>query len=200
MRPLIYRGSIELIDMVLRCYVLLILIAAISGSLYGQVTRIVTNRPADLGIEDSRIETLRFDATSMYDSLKDQDYERFADFAHPRSLEHFGGREAFVESMRSSFKSTRSTLASLEVTIGMDITIFNVDSQLFGLVPTTLDGTTSEMKKVVQEGTVVGISTDSGKSWKFVNGNSFAQFFPEYANAIKIPKQRSFIDGVETND
>ena len=51
-----------------------------------------------------------------------------------------------------------------------------------------------EKDKVIKLGSIVGISNDNGKSWKFVNGLAFNKLFPDVAGMIPIPNEKSFVN------
>jgi hypothetical protein len=75
--------------------------------------------------------------------------------------------------------------------------LVEINKQLLAVIPHKLEGITHSKRKIVQEGCVVGISDDNGRTWKFVGGEKFDELFPALAGKLQVIKERTFIDGVE---
>ena len=99
--------------------------------------------------------------------------------------------------MKKGIQMANEIFESFSWTIGNPNKLVEIDGQLIGVVPRTLTGITFQKNKTVQEGTIVGISTDNGKTWKFVNGTGFKSLFPAFADKVQIPEQVTFINGIK---
>ena len=147
---------------------------------------------------DIRIENLKKQATEMYETLNGSgDFEKMADLTHPKAFEIAGSRENYIAYMRKGFQMTKEIFESFSWTIGTPSNLVEIDGQLFGIVPRTLSGVTVKKTKTIQEGSIIGVSTDNGKTWKFVNGTNFKVFFPAYVDKISIPEQVTYVDGIK---
>ena len=147
---------------------------------------------------DPRTAKLRAAVEAIYGATLDtQDLDKIADATHQKIIESAGGREQYKAAMRKVMDSSRQLFESITWKVEDPVRITEVDGKVFGVVPRTLEGVTKGKDRIVQNGSMVGISLDNGQTWKFLNGTNFDKLFPEYVTAVQIPKQRSYINGVE---
>lgn len=147
---------------------------------------------------DERIIKLKENVAAFHETVKEPyDLEKLADITHPRVFERVGGRDSFKKVMKQELDKAKSTFASLEWTFGDPTKIIEFNNQLFSIVPRVLKGTSTVGKRVITEGTIIAISSDRGRTWKFINGDGFRASFPEYADVVQAPKTRILIDGIE---
>ena len=175
------------------CAVFLLILSAVSYAQESAGT-VVSQSASD----DELKVKVKAEVRSLFGTIEGQrDVDRLADYTHPKALEKAGGRDFFIEVMKRALDDAKVNFDSIEWTIGDSIEIIVFDRQFFALVPRTLKGTTVAKKRIVQEGTVVGISNDQGKTWKFINGTGFNSTFPEYSEKVRVPAQKTFIDGIQ---
>ena len=129
--------------------------------------------------------------------IRKGNYEKIADYSHPKAFEIAGGREKLVEMLTWAYKSAAEYFKSLTWTLEEPQNLTEINNELFVVVPRTLDGISPQNVRVVQKGSMIGISSDNGKTWKFINGASFDKFFPSLVGKIQIPKERTFVNGIE---
>ena len=148
---------------------------------------------------DSRSAKAVKEAERMFDVvIKGRNYERIADFTHPKGFDIPGGREKYVEIMRDTFQSAHDLFGdSLKWSFEEPGALVAANNNIFVVIPRILTGTTQDKKYVRQEGYMVGISSDNGETWKFIGGTGFVKSFPENKDVIQVPKEKTFIDGVE---
>ncbi len=147
---------------------------------------------------DVRTENLKKQVARFYETIrKPSDFEKMADLTYPKVIEIAGSRENYIAAMKKIVQMSDERFESFEWMIGKPNDLVEIGGYLFGVVPRTLTGISFLKDKIVQEGTIVGVSIDNGKSWKFVNGTNFKSIFPSFADKIKIPEQISFVNGIK---
>jgi hypothetical protein len=147
---------------------------------------------------DKRSQNAKRQAEEMFEIvIKKGNYNKIADYTPAQAFEFVGGREKYIEILTQTYKFTAEYFESLTWTIGEPQNLTEIDNDLFIVIPRTLNGISPQKTKVVQKGSMVGISIDKGKTWKFVNGKSFDKIFSSLDSKIQIPKEQTFIDGVE---
>jgi len=123
-----------------------------------------------------------------------EDFPKVADLTHPKVVELMGGREKMISAMESGIKDMKSrglALRSAKVEDPSDPVA--AGSELFVVVPFLL-----EMKapggKVLQKSFVIGVSSDRGKSWAFVNGDldikTVKKVLPTLPDQLKLPEKQ----------
>lgn len=126
-------------------------------------------------------------------AIKD-DFGKVADLTHPNLVRLMGGREKMISTMESAVKEMKSNgfvIRSARVDDPSDP--IATGQELFVVVPFVL-----EMKvpggKVLAKSFVIGVSSDKGKSWAFVNGdldiNAVKQVLPTLPNQLKLPEKQ----------
>ena len=146
---------------------------------------------------DLRLDKLRNQAAKLYKAFDNNNSDEFTELIHPKIIEKFGSKEKFNSMMKNLAKRNSETFESFASSVEKPLQIFEIDEQLFGVVPYKLEGITFEKNKVVTIGSVVGISNDNGENWKFVNGSKFKVLFPNAADQVQIPKDRTFVNDKE---
>ncbi len=142
---------------------------------------------------DSRIENLKKQAGELFESYDKRDVDKYIKLSHPKNFEEDGNQMNYIELVQYCFERLSEGSSSIENPSGL----FEIDNQLFSVIPYKLKGTNSEKDKVVKLGSMVGVSDDNGKSWKFVHGLAFNKLFPDVAGMIQIPNEKSFVNGKE---
>lgn len=128
--------------------------------------------------------TLKAQADAMGAAFSSKDYDRFTDFMYPKLVEMSGGREKFVSTLNSSLNQAGSTgfeLISYEV--GEPSQALEIDNQVFAVLPTK---TTMKFpqRTAIDEGSIIAVSDDKGRNWKFVRVKSKESIRPLFPKAI----------------
>lgn len=129
-------------------------------------------------------------AEELTKALIKEDYDKVADLTHPRVVESVGGRKKMIEGMRQ-LKEAGYELRSFKLDTPSEPV--NARSELYIVVPGQI-----EMKvpggKTLQKSFVIGVSTDEGKSWSFVNGDleldQLKKVLPNLPDKLKLPKRQ----------
>jgi hypothetical protein len=136
---------------------------------------------------DTRIENLKVQAKDFFEAYDKQIFDKFVALSHPKVYEKDGLKDFFDE-FSYAISSRSETCELLPSTIEPPGEIIDIDNQLFCVVPYKLNGISrNTKKKVVSIGSMVGISDDEGKSWKFAKGAAFNKVFLNIAAMIAIP-------------
>lgn len=143
-------------------------------------------------------ENLKQQAQELSDAVVKGDFARAADLTYPKLVRLMGGRTQFIAAFKKSMAEIPSDQFRLsKVTVADSRDIQKINREHYAIVPTKM-----EMK--VREGTLVGeaymigISTDGGQNWTFVDGGNNAMdktkvaalFGPEVAEKLRIPEQK----------
>ena len=123
------------------------------------------------------------------------DFAKVADLTHPNVVKLMGGRDKMISVMESGIKDMKSksyAFRSVKVDASSDLVAAGPD--VFVVVPFLL-----EMKapggKIRQKSFVIGVSSDKGKSWTFVNGDldikKVKQVLPNLPEQLKLPKRQT---------
>jgi hypothetical protein len=122
------------------------------------------------------------------------DFSKIVDLTYPKIVEEAGGKDKMIASMKLDVSQMKYEGFDLEaMTVGEIKQVAVVENQIFALVPVTMR-IKSPDGKMLGESSIIGISTDGGANWKFINSIDQAGFkkaFPKAAEKIRIPEEQS---------
>ena len=152
------------------------------------------NESADKTIQDTpiqqsdwRIENLMKQARELFEAYDKQDYDKFVELSHPNIYKK-EGQAKFFDEVRYVIESEMEINELLPSSVKAPNEIIEFDKQLFAVFPYILEGISRTKKdKILAKGSMIGISEDNGKSWRFVKGVAFNEAFPNVAGMIPIP-------------
>jgi hypothetical protein len=120
-------------------------------------------------------------------------YGRAVDLTHPKVVRYFGGREKMIAVFKSGTDSIKAEtgLAAVSARAESPLGFWAGGSDLYTLVPVTEEGKLRE-GRLIWKTHYIGISSDQGKTWFFVNSLAFQDgdpraFFPNWPAALKLP-------------
>ncbi len=148
---------------------------------------------------DWRIENLVKQAKELFEAYDKEDCAKFVELSHPKIYEKEGS-EKFFDEVRYVIESDSVKYEPLPTIVETPGELFEIDNRLFAVVPYKLNAIGRVKKdKLVALGSMVAISEDGGKSWKFVKGVAFNEAFPNVAGMFPIlnPIEKRFVDGIE---
>ena len=144
----------------------------------------------------TKIDNAKNQAKELYDiTLFGGDWNRMIELTHSSAFESIG-KEKYLSEMKKLPKTISENFKSLDVQFG-EIRLFEKENGCFSILNRTLKGENIKDEDVLQTGAIVGISSDEGKTWKFLNGKNFSRVFPKLKGQILIPHEKTYIDGVE---
>jgi hypothetical protein len=137
--------------------------------------------------------TAKAKAEEIQTALVKGDLEKVADLTHPKVVTGLGGKEKMVARMKkeieamkgqgSAFKSAKILDPSEPITAGKELYI----GIPFDLEMTVTGG------RLLSRGFLVGVSSDGGKSWTFVDGvpgrDKIKELLPNLPDALVFPKR-----------
>ena len=148
---------------------------------------------------DWRIENLMKQVRELFEAYDNEDIVRFVELSHPNTYKK-KGKPSFSDDLRLVLESRSISNEPLPSTVEEPNTIYEIDNRLFAVVPYKLNSIIRNKKdKLVALGSMVGVSEDKGKSWRFVKGVAFEEAFPDVAGTFYIPNpmEKRFVNGIE---
>ena len=123
-----------------------------------------------------------------------EEFGKVADLTHPRIVKMMGGREKMVVAMASGAKEMKSKGYTITaVTVANASEPVSAGSEVYAVVPFELE-MTAPGGKLLQKSFVIGVSSDQGKSWVFVNGDvdpkTVKQVLPNLPEELKRPEKQ----------
>ena len=123
--------------------------------------------------EDAKLSAALKQAQECSDATLEGDYEKLADMTHPNVVKLVGGKEKMVDLLKKSmakmkdegiiFESCKASAADSSLRSG---------TSLYCIIPTVVKikfDDKSEKKRLTQQSFLLGVSTDDGKTWKFMD-------------------------------
>lgn len=143
--------------------------------------------------DDAEIKkTVKAKAEECQTALVKGDYEKFTDLSHPVVISAGGGRKKMIEVMTAEMKKLKEAGTEFKaVKMGEASDPVKGDKDLYICIPFTFEMLTPNGKVAVQS-SLLGISSDSGKTWVFVDAiagrASLKKSFPDLPEKLVIPK------------
>lgn len=140
-------------------------------------------------INDQRVEELKKASKELFRSLQAKDLEKFAEFTVPEVVERLGGKKNYVIFLHKTDDNHDKVFEKQIFTAGDPHEIVAHSNKLFVVVPFIFEATTRNKTVFKATASMVGISTNDGKIWKFISDDAFFDFFPELKGKLSIPKK-----------
>jgi hypothetical protein len=146
---------------------------------------------------DAALEEVRAKAQACADAMLKGDYEAFVGYTHPKVIELVGGREKMLETLRkgtAQMKAQGIAFVSFDVAAPANVIGAGKPRQL-AVVPTKFE-MTSGTTHIKQEGFLLAVSDDAGKSWTFIDGagltdkEQLKQFLGDVPAELKLPARK----------
>jgi hypothetical protein len=149
---------------------------------------------------DGRIENLMKQVRELFEAYDKADFDKFVELSHPNIYKKTGVSEFYgeVELIINQRRFGGDEL--LPSTVESPSVLFEADERIFGVVTYKLNSVSKDKKdKLAGMGSMVGISEDGGKTWKFVKGVAFFDSFPNAAGTVPIPYpiEKRIVNGIE---
>lgn len=172
----------------------------LAGSILLSLLSVATALKAEAQTPTSRSASslnLKIASESLIEAFEKNDFQKFVDLMDPTSLRKAGGRRQVIRMMEKVSADNPKVFKTMRYVREEAKFITNVTTHLLAVVPFRIQGTTHKGHDIISEGCFVGISADRGSNWKFANCGGFASAYPKLKEKISIPKERTFLDGVE---
>jgi hypothetical protein len=136
---------------------------------------------------------IREQARQLSEAVARGDFETAADMTYPKVITLAGGRAKLIALMRAALESAaEEDMKILPGTIGEPSEAMTQGANMFVVVPITSEFATSK-GKLVGKSYLLGVSSDKGRTWSFVQGGSFddpkfrAQLLPTLPPGLTLP-------------
>jgi len=123
------------------------------------------------------------------------EYAKVIDNTIDTAVEQLGGREQAIKSVEAIMKAlTNNGISLTNFQANEPGDFVNEGNSTFVIVPTKLEMKTPDSKLLVKS-YFIGVSTDNGKSWKFVDGAGMdnaefrSKIFPKMPAKLKLPEK-----------
>ena len=131
-------------------------------------------------------------ARRVGEALLAGDWNSFADYTHPKVLEKMGGRAKMKATIKAGLEDMKQQgIGFHAVRIGRPDRLFRAKGDLFTIVPQRVVMSTRKAK-LRQDGFLLGISSDNGISWTFIDGAGtkkmdIREIVPHIPDNLKLP-------------
>jgi hypothetical protein len=124
------------------------------------------------------------------------DYAKVADLTYPKVVEQMGGRDKTIATIKKTMKQLKEQgFALLSYKVDDPGEFLTEAENTFVVVPTT-NQMTAPGGKMVGKSYLLGISSDGGKTWRFVEGSALGnktmrdKYLPKLPAKLKLPKHQ----------
>jgi hypothetical protein len=137
---------------------------------------------------------VRNDFTTMLNAMLKNDMGTLADFTHPKIIASMGGREKAIETMNMGVAEIKSKAMSFRsASIGKIGKFYTSGKEVYCVISHDITINT-EGGYFSSLSSVLGISQDQGKTWKFVSAGNIGRdklkiLFPELPDGLEILPQ-----------
>ncbi|MFT3881036.1 MAG: hypothetical protein QM703_15410 [Gemmatales bacterium] len=137
--------------------------------------------------------TVKGNVQKMMDATCSGDYKTVLDMTYPKVLEMMGGKEAALKEIEGAMKSIKAQGITFGVKGVETPTVAKGGKDYYSVTPYSLVMSVPN-KKITLISAVIGISSDEGKTWKFINLDDKGEkgvrdMLPNLPADMKIPKQ-----------
>ena len=154
---------------------------------------------AQVTLDEGATKQLHAQALESSRAFMEGNFERLADFTHPKVVESMGGREKMAEFVRKSMAEAKTQgFETLSYTPAAEPTqVLREGRKLYAILPAKLRMRTPGGTVYVSESFMIALSDDEGKNWKFVSGATadatrLKFLMPEVADKLKLPTVRNY--------
>jgi hypothetical protein len=135
-------------------------------------------------------------AEAISKALFDGDYAKLADATHSNVVEIMGGKEKMIEQIKDEMEKLKGMGFKLELqNVGKPHDPVIDGTTAYMVVPTTLKIKTPD-STITSDSYLLGMTTDGGKVWVFVDGAGMAnesikdKVFPKLPAGLKLPERK----------
>jgi hypothetical protein len=142
--------------------------------------------------EDAKLTAARKQAQECGEATVKGDYKKLVEMTHPSAVKSVGGKEKMIDLLEKSMAELKSK--------GFAFTSFKADpvqssatkgGSLYCILPSTLK-IKIDQRNITQRSYLLGISSDGGKTWKFLEGAQgepgLRKLMPEIPKDLKFPE------------
>lgn len=121
----------------------------------------------------SQASVIKAQAMEMAKALLKKDFNTFSQYMHPKLVEMAGGKDSVLNKMNRANAMVQQFNGSIKkITIGNPGKVIKYKNELQVTVPQTTEVNVM-MSTAILETTLIAISMDNGKTWKFVDTSAY---------------------------
>jgi len=148
--------------------------------------------------DGSMVAFVKGNVQKMMDATCAADFRTVLDMTYPKVLEPMGGKEAALKQIEAAMNSIKGQGITFKVKEVGTPTVMKGGKDYYCVAPYSLLMTIPE-KKITMTSAVVGISSDEGKTWKYINLDEKGEkgvrgMLPQLPAEMKIPKQEQKVE------
>jgi hypothetical protein len=153
---------------------------------------------ADSLSQDPTADTVKALVRKMVNATAEGDYKTVIEMTHPKLVEMMGGKEKALSEVGKAMEMIKNA--------GMVFTVKEIDTPTLAKKKNELYSVTTygmqirgRGKKITLKSAIVGVSSDGGKAWKFINLDKEGEqgvrdMMPDLPKELKIPKQEQKVE------
>lgn len=119
------------------------------------------------------------------------DYARVVDMTLPKVIESLGGRDNAITEIKALVERVKSYGITFKLEgVEMPTDFAKAGNTLYAVVPYTLQMSGAGMQ-ITQTGFVIGVSSDEGQTWTFIDGGDaegLRRFLPDLPKQLRLPQ------------
>jgi hypothetical protein len=144
--------------------------------------------------EPSKSATVKRQVEQMVEAMIQGDSRKLVDDTYEPVVELIGGRDRAIKMTAEAIKRAKAEGLLINVEVGEPGEFIVGDGKEFVVVPTRMI-IPAHGKEIAMNSFQLGVSTDSGKTWKYVDSDNFARYkdklFPRLPEKLKSLGSRS---------
>lgn len=135
---------------------------------------------------------IKAQAMEMANALIKKDYTAFSKYVHPKLVAMAGGTKKLIQRLDTANAAAKQFGAEIKrVNIGNPAKIISYKKELQTTLPQTTEMTTA-MGNIILESTLIAMSDDKGKNWRFLDTSIYSvkdikKAVPELSPDLVIP-------------
>jgi hypothetical protein len=138
--------------------------------------------------------TAKAQAEETQNALVKGDYGKIADLTHPKVIEELGGREKMIEITKQGLDAIKAGGVEIKSVKVLEPSVpVKSEKAVWIHVPFDLE-MKAPGKRISARGGLIGVSTDNGKTWKFIDTSlgrdALKKFVPDMPDKLEIPKMQ----------
>ena len=138
--------------------------------------------------KEQALANLKTQAGQMCAAVTTKDISALADFTHPKVVEAVGGRQKFIDAV-NAVGASGMTIQSVEIS-SYPTEWKDAGSDFYAVLGKVTKITAPNGQKMKMTGSLLAISSDRGKTWKFVEGTErgkIVSMFPKLPADLTLP-------------
>jgi len=138
-------------------------------------------------------ETVKAQVEILVKATAESQFDKVLAMLHAEVIKDVGGKEKALELMKAAMDTLKSQGLTLKVTEVGKPSLAKAGKSFYAIVPYTTEITGKDSEVVVKT-FLVGVSSDDGKTWTFINGNvgeaKLRKFLPELPKEPRLPETK----------